>query len=121
MGNNEFLYADETIYSISPDWALEASTVMLEEWLWYNKGISAEKLTSGDVPGLVPEDVAPLLATNDLVDAYRQCPVSEIHAGATIIAIWVEAGNCWQCCEMYGLVSGFSASVVPSTKDQPSP
>ena len=89
--HNEFLYAGETIDSISPDWALAASTVMLKEWLWYNKGVSAEKLTSEDVPGLVPEEVAPLLATNDLADAYRQCPVSERDAGASIIAIWVEA------------------------------
>ena len=85
---------------------------MLEEWLWYNNGISAEKLTSEDVPGLVPEEVAPLLAANDLVDAYRQCPVSERDAGASIIAIWVEADKCWQFCEMYGLAFGFSACVL---------
>ena len=53
--HNEFLYADGTIDSISPDWALEASTIMLEEWLWCNKGIPMGKLTPEDVPGLVPE------------------------------------------------------------------
>ena len=89
--HNEFLRAGDTTHSMSQDWALEASTVMLEEWLWYNKDVSAEKLTSEDVPGLVPEEVAPLLATNDLADAYRQCPVSERDAGASIIAIWLEA------------------------------
>ena len=48
--------------------------------------------------GLIPEGGA-LLSTNDLVEAYRQCPVSSRGAQASIVVIWsAEPSHC-----MYGV------------------
>ena len=66
---------------------------MVEEWLWYNKGIAADSLSAADAHHLLPEGSTPTIATNDFADAYRQCPVSERDAGARVIAVWVESAN----------------------------
>jgi len=85
---------------------------LIEEYLWWNKGIRADELSREDIFNLLPEEWAPVLSTNDLVEAYRQCPVAEEDSRASIIAIWVEDQHQWMFCEMYGLAFGFSASVL---------
>ena len=55
--------------------------------------VPAGALACADATGLAPDDVAPLLARNDIVDAYRQCAVSERHSGARVMTTWVTSGG----------------------------
>ena len=110
--HNTFFRTGETIFTISPDWVLEAAAISFEEFVWLTHGLRAVDLSAADAQGLMPEGWAPLLSTNDLVEAYRQCPVSDRDAKASIIALWAADTNEWKFCEMYGLAFGFSASVL---------
>ena len=108
--HNTYFRTSETIFTISPDWVLEVVATSFEEYLWLTHGSRAVDLSAEQAQGLMPEGWAPLLSTNDIVEAYRQCPVSSRDAKASILAFWTAGSNQWEFCEMYGLAFGFSAS-----------
>ena len=111
MHNSSFC-TDETIYTISQDWVLEAAAVPFEEYVWLTHSLRAVDLDAETAQGLMPEGVPPLLSTNDFVEAYRQCPVSSRDAQASIVAIWSADPAQWMFREMHGLAFGSSASVL---------
>ena len=86
--------------------------MLIEEYLWYTHGLRAEDLNIVQVRNFRPEEMLPLISTNDLADAYRQCPVSDKDARASIIATWVGDDNSWMFRDTYGSCSGCSSAAI---------
>ena len=65
-----------------------------------------------DPEAAAPEWAELSMATIDLPDAYRHCPVLPAHQGASVIAAWSERDNAWRYMQLHGLAFGLTSAVV---------
>ena len=73
----------ETIWTTSTDWPAQAAGCLLKAWS--DDGIS--DLLAAPAEGITPWDLEPALPTDDVPDAYRECPVHPEDRRACFIAV----------------------------------
>ena len=100
--HNEHSVMSETIYTIGADWAPETCALVLQALHRHWPELKED-----------PPDWAQLaLATVDLPDAYRGCPVCPDQQGASVVAAWDPQEQMWYYMPLHGLAFGLSSAVV---------
>ena len=95
--HNEVTDMEETIFTISADWVPEALDTFLSQWNRVRPGSE------------IPEFE---LATDDLPDAYRGCPVAPDHQCVSIVAVYCTQAEAWRYTQIWGLAYGLTSAVV---------
>jgi len=102
-GHNKWSQFFETIFTISADWVAEAAAEL-----------RAEVLTAVEGPeeANVEDDVELEIATEDLPDAYRGCPVDPQEYGSSVLAVWEPAKRQYTFFILMGLAYGLASAVL---------
>ena len=93
----------ETIYTITVDWVPEAAAILRRALLRHWRHVIGEHY---------PDWMQAELATVDLPDAYRGCPVRPDQLGASVVAAWCPSAKAWHFMPLHGLAFGLSSAVV---------
>jgi hypothetical protein len=114
-GQNEAVHEIETIYVPSVDFIPEViqalSTGVRSSSWWKSMTGSSHTEEQSAEPPFLPEWAQPLMGTEDLDEAYGQCPAKPEHRGACVVA-WYDPVKGWRYAEAKGLVFGLSAAVI---------
>ena len=104
--HNDVVIEQDTIVTPSPDFIPEASRLLVEaidKGAWRQPGPARCRL---------PDWAHLVASTDDLEDAYGQCPAHPSHRAVCIVAWYSEDKQEWRFAESKGLVFGFKAAVT---------
>ena len=107
---NKFTDLEETIFTPSIDFIPVVIRRFITLVLYFHCGITYP-VDKDTARRLLPSWCVVLLCIADLIDAYRQVPVSCRDLCLNIVAIWV-AQEGWRFLQMIGSLFGFASSVV---------
>ena len=114
-GHNAATSEEETLYVISTAFAADACGVTCRAILESFIGICEEACQQSSAKELatqMPEWAEFGLGCEDMVGAFRQCPVAPEHLGANVIAYFSVRPKSWRFVEVVGMVYGMRSSVV---------
>ena len=101
----------ETIFTTSTDWPAQAAGCLVKAW--EADGCSDPPASPAD--GCIAWDLDPVLSTDDMPDAYRECPVRPADRRACFIAVWSTAAATWLFTELFGMAFGLACPHCSST------
>ena len=107
-GQNAVTKLIETIFTTSTDWPPQGAACLVDAW---REDAGLDPPVNLD-DGPLPLDVAPVLSTDDVPDAYRECPVRPQDRAACFIAVWMAHLGGWGFTEQYGMAFGLASAVL---------
>ena len=107
---NRWSSLSETIYTIGVDFVPEAVALMMQ-LLLQAEGRSPDEPLDVLLASL-PDWASVFMATADLPDAFRGCPIREDHQRAAVVAVWDLRCGAWRFGVMNGCPYGLGSVVV---------
>ena len=114
-GHNAATSEEETLYVISTAFAADACGATCRAILERFVGSCEEACQQSSAKELatqMPEWAEFGLGCEDMMDAFRQCPVAPEHQGANVIAYFSARSKSWMFVEVFDMVYGMRSSVV---------
>ena len=109
-GHNAATSEEETLYVISVSFVQEAAAACVQAWMKQQE--AQHGAGHADRDGCLPEWLEFGLGCEDMVDAFRQCPVHPKHQGANVVGYYSTKARAWRFVEVFGMVYGMRSSVV---------
>ena len=109
-GHNAATSEEETLYVISTGFVQEAAAACVQAWSQHRPFEPGGG--QGDAEVHLPEWMEFGLGCEDMVDAFRQCPVHPEHQGANVVGYYSTKARAWRFVEVFGMVYGMKSSVV---------
>ena len=114
-GHNKATSEEETIFVINTSFCLDVTRAIVRAILEENFQMSwkdVEAISASRIMELLPEWAEFGLGCDDMVDAFRQCPIAPGQQGVNVCAYYSMKKKAWRLVEVFGMVYGMRSSVV---------